>query len=117
MSWNWVYRANCRILYQARIHPSCPVPSLSDQNIIDLHHQIHLVPKTAVDVNADSKQFPEDWLFRWRWSKGKKDKASRGRGKAKGNEDEEDGEDVKPQGKEFLALVSWHELRTRRSGS
>ncbi|WVQ78646.1 formamidopyrimidine-DNA glycosylase [Cryptococcus sp. DSM 104549] len=106
---NWVAD---EVLYQARIHPSCPVPALSDQNIIDLHHQLRAVPLLAVSVNADSKQFPEDWLFRWRWGKGttqKKQIEKNGKAKGKGGrvkkeEGDEAGEDVLPEGKEFLAL-------------
>jgi formamidopyrimidine-DNA glycosylase len=94
-----------RVLYQARIHPSCPTPALSDQNLKDLHHQLRAVPLKAVEVNADSHQFPEDWLFRWRWSKGKKQ--AKGSKKSKKVEEEEGSADeLKPAGKDFLALVS-----------
>lgn len=96
---------NVRVLYQARIHPSCPAPALSEQNLIDLHHHLHAVPAKAVEVNADSHQFPENWLFRWRWSKGKKQ--AKGSKKSKKVEEEEgNGDDLKPAGKDFLALVS-----------
>ncbi|WWD16349.1 formamidopyrimidine-DNA glycosylase [Kwoniella shandongensis] len=103
---NWVAD---EVLYQARIHPSCPVPSLSEQNIKDLHHQIRAVPLKAVSVNADSRQFPEDWLFRWRWGKGAKQKKGSDKAKAKKvkveeGEDEEGGEDIKPAGKKYLEL-------------
>ncbi|KAK8861728.1 hypothetical protein IAR55_002551 [Kwoniella newhampshirensis] len=99
---NWVAD---EVLYQARIHPACPVPSLSEQNIEDLHHQLRAVPLTAVSVNADSKQFPEDWLFRWRWGKGvKQKKGSEKAKKVKVEEDEEGGEDIKPAGKKYLGL-------------
>lgn len=97
-----------RVLYQARIHPSCPIPALSEQNIKDLHHQLRAVPLTAISVNADSKLFPSDWLFRWRWSKGtthkkqmEKDKKTKGKKVVDG----EGGEDVEPEDKEFLELV------------
>ncbi|WWC66757.1 formamidopyrimidine-DNA glycosylase [Kwoniella pini CBS 10737] len=100
---NWVAD---EVLYQARIHPSCPVNHLSSQNIKDLHHQLRAVPLKAVEVNADHRKFPEDWLFRWRWGKGKKQ--AKGKKKAEDAElqrsDEEGGEDIKPKGKEFLAL-------------
>jgi formamidopyrimidine-DNA glycosylase len=75
---------------------------LSEQNLKDLHRQLHVVPTKAVEVNADSRQFPEDWLFRWRWSKGKK----QAKGKKKKEEEEGSGDDLKPAGKDFLALVS-----------
>ncbi|KIR71345.1 formamidopyrimidine-DNA glycosylase [Cryptococcus deuterogattii CA1014] len=91
----------------ARIHPSCPIPALSEQNIKDLHHQLRAVPLTAISVNADSKLFPSDWLFRWRWNKGttqkkqmEKDKKTKGKKVVDG----EGGEDVEPEDKEFLEL-------------
>ncbi|WWC58329.1 formamidopyrimidine-DNA glycosylase [Kwoniella dejecticola CBS 10117] len=100
---NWVAD---EVLYQARIHPSCPVNHLSAQNIKDLHHHLRAVPLRAVEVNADHRKFPEDWLFRWRWGKGKKQ--AKGKKKAEDAElqrsDEEGGEDIKPKGKDFLAL-------------
>ncbi|WWC86026.1 uncharacterized protein L201_000897 [Kwoniella dendrophila CBS 6074] len=101
---NWVAD---EVLYQARIHPSCPVNHLSAQNVKDLHHQLRAVTMKAVEVNADSRQFPEDWLFRWRWGKGKKQ--AKGKKKAEEAEqdhasDEEAGEDIKPAGKDYLAL-------------
>jgi len=102
-------------LYQGRIHPSCPVPNLSEQNVKNLHFQIRNIPLTAVGVNADSQQFPEDWLFRWRWGKGKKKtpqakkaKALQDALEAAGSDDEDD---VKPAGKSvriwlrFLSLM------------
>lgn len=102
-------KSGFRILYQARIHPACPVPNLSEQNVEDLHFQIRNIPLTAVGVNADSKHFPEDWLFRWRWGKGKKQTTQAKKAKelqealeAAGSEDEED---IKPKGKSFLELV------------
>lgn len=60
------------ILYQARLHPACPVPLLSSSDVERLHHWIRRVPEIAVSVNADSRKFPADWLFRWRWGKGRK---------------------------------------------
>ena len=59
-------------------------------------------------MNADSKQFPEDWLFRWRWSKGKKQaKGSKKKKLVKGSDEEASEDELKPAGKDFLALVSW----------
>jgi formamidopyrimidine-DNA glycosylase len=100
------------VLYQARIHPACPTNQLSEQNVIDLHRQLHVVPTKAVEVNADSTMFPEDWLFRWRWSKGKK----QAKGKKKAAEDDEEASlgDLKPKGLDYLPLVrGWR----GRSGS
>ena len=103
-----------RVLYQARIHPACPINALSEQNILDLHHQLHAVPAKAVEVNADSRQFPDDWLFRWRWSKGKKQT----KGKKKNDEagEDEDGGDLKPKGLDFLALVCLTIVIVRHNG-
>ena len=97
-----------RILYHARLHPSCPVPHLTEEEIQSLHHWVRQIPLQAVEVNADSLKFPEDWLFRWRWGKGKREKKSKARKIAKGDaveSDDEAGEDVKPKDKKFLPLV------------
>ncbi|EIW68961.1 hypothetical protein TREMEDRAFT_15463, partial [Tremella mesenterica DSM 1558] len=101
---NWVAD---EILYQAHIHPSCPIPHLSEKDVENLHQWIRKVPLMAVEVNADSLQFPDNWLFRWRWGKGKKVKVAKGR---KVKEESVEGgqppgtEDVKPKDVEFLAL-------------
>ncbi|WOO80739.1 Formamidopyrimidine-DNA glycosylase [Vanrija pseudolonga] len=94
---NWVAD---EVLYQARIHPMCPVNLLTDHDVSELHRLLREIPVKAIEVNADSEQFPEDWLFRWRWDKGKKPKAK----KAKGESQDAEEEDVKPKGIEFLAL-------------
>lgn len=114
-----------RVLYQARIHPQCPVPALTDAEIGELHRLLREIPMRAIEVNADSTQFPDDWLFRWRWDKGKKKpKAKKKDVKAESQgtldsfvavtESESqitvtDGEsqslDVKPKALEYLALV------------
>lgn len=79
----------------------CPVNLLTDHDVSELHRLLREIPVKAIAVNADSNQFPEDWLFRWRWDKGKKPKAK----KAKGESQDAEEEDVKPKGIEFLALV------------
>lgn len=93
------------VLYHSRIHPSCPVPALTAQNIKDLHHQLRHVCQTAVDVNADSLKFPPDWLFRWRWSKGKKQANGTAKRKRQLESGDEAAEEVKPKGMSFLPLV------------
>jgi formamidopyrimidine-DNA glycosylase len=60
------------ILYQARIHPARKATDLSSEELLELHSQIDLITRTAVEVDADWKKFPETWLFPHRWSKGKK---------------------------------------------
>ena len=67
---NWV---GDEIMYNARMHPEQYANTLSDDQIKQLHKSIHYVCGTAVDLLADSDQFPEDWLFKHRWGKGKKD--------------------------------------------
>ena len=67
---NWV---GDEIMYDAKMHPEQYSDSLSDQQIKQLHKSIHYVCSTAVDLLADSEQFPDTWLFKHRWGKGKKD--------------------------------------------
>lgn len=115
-----------RILYQARIHPACPIPALTEDDLRRLHHWIRKVPEVAVGVNADSMKFPEDWLFRWRWAKGAKQrnrikKAGLDKDEVKSEESEVDGvggdaeeevdmigqrEDITPKNVEYFKLVS-----------
>ena len=70
---NWV---GDEIMYNARMHPEQYANTLSDDQIRQLHKSMHFVCGTAVDLLADSDQFPEDWLFKHRWGKGKKDSPS-----------------------------------------
>jgi formamidopyrimidine-DNA glycosylase len=67
---NWV---GDEIMFHAKMHPEQYSNSLSDAQLKQLHESIHYICGTAVDLLADSEQFPEDWLFRHRWGKGKKD--------------------------------------------
>ena len=67
---NWV---GDEIMYNAKMHPEQYANTLSDEEIKTLHKSIHYVCGTAVDLLADSEQFPEEWLFKHRWGKGKKD--------------------------------------------
>lgn len=60
------------ILYHAKIHPEQYSHTLSDDQMKELNSSIHYVCSTAIDVLADSEQFPEHWLFKHRWAKGKK---------------------------------------------
>jgi formamidopyrimidine-DNA glycosylase len=55
------------VLYHARIHPEQRCNTLTEEQLIALHHRIEWVCRTAVDVNADHSKFPQDWLFRYRW--------------------------------------------------
>jgi formamidopyrimidine-DNA glycosylase len=61
------------IMYHARLHPEQYSDTFSDEQLSRLHKSILHVCKVAVDLLADSDQFPDDWLFKHRWGKGKKD--------------------------------------------
>ncbi|ORY22697.1 hypothetical protein BCR39DRAFT_551063 [Naematelia encephala] len=115
---NWIAD---EILYQSRIHPATPVPALSETQLEALHHYTRAIPLRAVEVNAEHKQFPSDWLFRHRWGKGTREKksktakakaAKRGNGKGQEGSEEEEGidkgqgeeEGAQPTGKRVLAL-------------
>lgn len=67
---NWV---GDEIMFDAKMHPEQYAHTLSDADIRKLHKSIHYVCGTAVDLLADSEQFPKTWLFKHRWGKGKKD--------------------------------------------
>lgn len=60
------------IMYQARLHPEQYSNTFSDEQVKRLHDAMMYVCKTAVDANAESERFPEDWLMKHRWDKGKK---------------------------------------------
>ncbi|KAF8252353.1 hypothetical protein K440DRAFT_578112 [Wilcoxina mikolae CBS 423.85] len=66
---NWV---GDEILYHARLHPECYTHNLEESHISDLHKALCFVTRTAVETDADSSKFPENWLFLHRWGKGKK---------------------------------------------
>lgn len=66
---NWV---GDEIMYHAKMHPEQYANTLTDEQITQLHKSIHYICATAVELLADSEQFPEDWLFKHRWGKGKK---------------------------------------------
>ncbi|KAH7340954.1 Formamidopyrimidine-DNA glycosylase H2TH domain-containing protein [Rhizoctonia solani] len=68
---NWVAD---EILFQSRIHPEQRASTLSDEQLQTMYDQTKSVCETAVAVNADSSQFPKDWLFKYRWGKGEKNK-------------------------------------------
>ncbi|XP_020868691.1 formamidopyrimidine-DNA glycosylase isoform X2 [Arabidopsis lyrata subsp. lyrata] len=63
---NWIAD---EVLYQARIHPLQSASSLSKEQCEALHTSIKEVIQHAVQVSADSKEFPVDWLFHFRWGK------------------------------------------------
>ncbi|XP_034208491.1 formamidopyrimidine-DNA glycosylase isoform X5 [Prunus dulcis] len=57
------------LLDQARIHPEQSAASLSKENYGNLHKSIKEVIEYAVQIDADSTQFPCEWLFHFRWGK------------------------------------------------
>ncbi|KAJ1821556.1 hypothetical protein GGH91_004117 [Coemansia sp. RSA 2671] len=65
---NWIAD---EVLYQSRIHPQQLASTLSEPQTAVLLQQLKDICNKAVEVNAESKLFPEDWLFHYRWSKGK----------------------------------------------
>jgi len=67
---NWIAD---EILYQTGIHPATKCSALDTSQTTQLHRCIQEVCTTACSVNADSTQFPADWLFHHRWGKGKGD--------------------------------------------
>ncbi|KAL6972873.1 Formamidopyrimidine-DNA glycosylase [Sarracenia purpurea var. burkii] len=63
---NWIAD---EVLYQARIHPMQVVSSLSKEGCVALHKCIKEVIGKAVEVGADSSQFPSSWIFHSREKK------------------------------------------------
>lgn len=55
------------VLFHSAIHPEHIAKSLNPEQVASLHHNIVYVCQTAVDVNADHRQFPSHWLFPHRW--------------------------------------------------
>ena len=56
---------------QARIHPEQRAADLSGEQVAALREAMVAVPRVAVDVDADSSRFPEDWIFHHRWAEKK----------------------------------------------
>ncbi|XP_010545746.1 PREDICTED: formamidopyrimidine-DNA glycosylase isoform X2 [Tarenaya hassleriana] len=63
---NWIAD---EVLYQARIHPLQTSSSMSNEQCAALHKSIKEVIQHAVQVNANSKEFPQKWLFHFRWGR------------------------------------------------
>ncbi|KAJ6706512.1 hypothetical protein OIU79_011038 [Salix purpurea] len=66
---NWIAD---EVLYQARIHPLQIASSLSRESTATLHKCIKEVIEKAVEVGADSSEFPNNWIFHSREKKSKK---------------------------------------------
>ncbi|CAN3356308.1 hypothetical protein DICA2_C01816 [Diutina catenulata] len=75
---NWVADEVC---FQSRIHPNEVVSSKVDASegvpevIATIYEKLIEVCSTAVRVEGDVKQYPDDWLMLHRWGKGRKEKA------------------------------------------
>ncbi|CAA7028569.1 unnamed protein product [Microthlaspi erraticum] len=63
---NWIAD---EVLYQARIHPLQTASSLSKEQCEALHTSIKEVIEKAVEVDADTTQFPSNWVFHAREGK------------------------------------------------
>ncbi|KAK4427984.1 Formamidopyrimidine-DNA glycosylase [Sesamum alatum] len=57
------------VLYQARIHPLQTASSMSKENCATLLKCINEVTEKAIEVGADSSQFPSNWIFHSREKK------------------------------------------------
>lgn len=51
------------ILWNSKIHPNTKANSLTKEQIAELHRALLYVTKVAVDVEAEKKRFPDDWLM------------------------------------------------------
>ncbi|KAI4331193.1 hypothetical protein MLD38_029403 [Melastoma candidum] len=63
---NWIAD---EVLYQARIHPLEVSSSLSREKCATLLNSIKEVIEKAIEVGADSSQFPSNWIFHSRENK------------------------------------------------
>lgn len=63
---NWIAD---EVLYQSGIAPGRSAKGLTHAEVSRLRGAIEEVVKLAVDVSADEKRFPDDWLFHVRWGK------------------------------------------------
>ncbi|KAF3450908.1 hypothetical protein FNV43_RR06997 [Rhamnella rubrinervis] len=63
---NWVAD---EVLYQANIHPLQLASSLSRESCASLHKCIKEVIEKAIEVGADSSQYPNNWIFHSREKK------------------------------------------------
>ncbi|KAJ9179013.1 hypothetical protein P3X46_010843 [Hevea brasiliensis] len=63
---NWIAD---EVLYQASIHPLQTASSLSKGSCATLHKCIKEVIEKAIEVGADSSQFPNNWIFHSREKK------------------------------------------------
>lgn len=62
---NWVAD---EILYQAGVHPEAKGETLSDVQLVAIYESLCAVLQTAVKLEAESPDFPREWLFHYRWT-------------------------------------------------
>ncbi|HRF58541.1 MAG TPA: DNA-formamidopyrimidine glycosylase family protein [Fimbriimonadaceae bacterium] len=65
---NWIAD---EVLYHARIDPRRPAGTLTTGELRRLAEALSVIIQKAVDVGADSAQYPPEWLFHHRWGGGK----------------------------------------------
>ncbi|KAD6118726.1 hypothetical protein E3N88_09997 [Mikania micrantha] len=63
---NWIAD---EVLYQAKIHPLQSAASIPKEGCAALHKSLNEVIEQAVEVGADSSQFPSNWIFHSREKK------------------------------------------------
>ncbi|XP_076888031.1 formamidopyrimidine-DNA glycosylase-like isoform X1 [Bidens hawaiensis] len=66
---NWIAD---EVLYQAKIHPLQSAANIPKEGCAALHKSLKEVIEQAVEVGADSSQFPSNWIFHSREKKPKK---------------------------------------------
>ncbi|GMK59624.1 hypothetical protein CspeluHIS016_0802300 [Cutaneotrichosporon spelunceum] len=115
------------VLYQARVHPMCHVPDLTDVQVADIHRLLREICVKALDVDGDWKRFPTNWLFFYRWDRGKKKthkketKTEHEQGHVPSDEDHDHNTDEGPKIPESLMLdgkpvtVAWVTVGGRSS--
>ncbi len=63
---NWIAD---EVLYQARIDPRRHGNQLTPREIERVRRRLIAIVRRAVEVDADKKRFPRNWLFHLRWGK------------------------------------------------
>lgn len=54
------------ICYQTRIHPASRLENLSETHLRDIYQKMQEILSFAVEKEAHSKRYPDDWLWKWR---------------------------------------------------
>ncbi|MBS1723599.1 MAG: hypothetical protein JSS66_11665 [Armatimonadetes bacterium] len=61
---NWIAD---EVLFQARIRPSRLAGNLKKPELERMLDSLHKILQHAIEVDADSSRYPDDWLFNARW--------------------------------------------------